>query len=185
MVVAVKKDDKITVGITVCDSLVDMTEKDLSLMENIPFWKVKGTKDCYVFAEDLTYAVDLLRYNDHIFKNITDGNSIVVDVIPKMKELLSNYSRVIDGKRWGSQLLILKGNKMFIVGNYFVVSEADDFVGLGYDTYLLGGLSEMREEDPRENILFAIRNLNRMKSRNLFPVMMFDNQTKKKKFYYQ
>lgn len=45
MVVAIKKDDKISVGITVCDSLVDMTEKDLSLMENIPFWKVKGTKD--------------------------------------------------------------------------------------------------------------------------------------------
>ena len=93
MVVAIKKDDKISVGITVCDSLVDMTEKDLSLMENIPFWKVKGTKDCYVFAEDLTYGVDLLRYNDHIFKNITDGNSIIVDVVPQIKEILTENNK--------------------------------------------------------------------------------------------
>lgn len=185
MVVAIKKDDKISVGITVCDSLVDMTEKDLSLMENIPFWKVKGTKDCYVFAEDLTYGVDLLRYNDHIFKNITDGNSIIVDVVPQIKEILGRYSRIINGKEWGSQLLIIKGNKMYTIGHYFTVSEVDNFVGLGFESYLLGGLSEMKEETPSESILFAIKNLNRMKCRNFFPVMLFDNQTKKRKLYYK
>ena len=181
MVVAIKKDDKISVGMTVSDSLIDMTDKDLSLVENIPFWKVKGVKNCYVFAEDLTFATDLLRFNDYIFKNITDGNSIIANVVPKMKELLSKYSQIIDGKEWGSQLLIIKDNKMFTIGHYFTVSEVDEFAGLGYEQYLLGGLEESRDKSLDESILFAVRNLNRMRCRNFFPLMLFDSKTKKRK----
>ena len=185
MVIAVKRDDKITVGITTSDSLVNMTEKDLVLPENIPFWKVNGTDDCYVFAEDLNYAVDLLRFNDYLFKDITDGNSIITNFIPKMKELLALHEQIVEGKEWGSQLLIVKGNKMFTVGNYFVVAEVDEFVGMGYEPYLLGALSEARDMPANESILFAVRSLNRMMRKQLFPLVIFDNQTKKKKIYYK
>ena len=185
MIIAVKKENEIVVGITVCDSLVDMTEKDLSLTDNLPFWKVKGVNDCYVFAEDLTFSTDLLRYNNHIFKNINDGNSIISDVIPKMKELLGKYSRIIDGKEWDSQLLIVVGGKLFTIGHYFTVSEIDDFTGLGFEQYLIGGLNETKEYEPKESILFAVRNLNRMRSRNFFPILLFDAKTNKKKGYYQ
>ena len=182
MVVAVKKEDKITVGVTICDSLIDMTDRDLSNIENIPFWKVK---DCYIFAEDLTYSVDLLRYNDQIFKNITDGNSIILEVVPRIKELLDKHSFVINGKEWDSQLLIVKGNKMFTIGHYFTVSEIDDFVGLGFDSYLMGSLMETSDKPADESILFSVRNLNRMKGCNLFPVTLFNTETKKRKVYYK
>ena len=52
MIVARKKDDRIMVGLSITDSWTEMTERDLVLEENIPFWKVRGEKDCYVFAED-------------------------------------------------------------------------------------------------------------------------------------
>ena len=185
MVIAVKRDDKIVVGLSACDSFINMSEKDLSLMENLPFWKVKGTSDCYVFAEELSLSVDLLRYNDYIFKNITDGNSIINNVVPKMKELLSKYSQVVDGKEWHNQMLIIKGNKLFTIGNYFTVSEADDFVAFSYEPYVIGGLSETCEKEISESILFALRSLNRTRCKNLFPIMLFDYQTKKKKFYYR
>ena len=42
MIIAVKKEDEIAVGISICDGSVNMTEKDLSLADNLPFWKVKG-----------------------------------------------------------------------------------------------------------------------------------------------
>lgn len=184
MVVAVKKNDRIGVGITVCDSLVDMTNKDLSLEENIPFWKVKGNKDCYVFAEDLTLATDLLRVNDYIFKDVTDGSSVIETVVPKMKELLSKYSRIIGKDEWDSQLLIIKNNKMFTIGHYFTVSEVDEFVGFGYEKYLLGGLEESRDKSCEESILFTVRSLNRMRNRNLFPLVLFDSKTKKRKVFY-
>ena len=181
MVIARKDGDRIVVGSTVADTLIDMTDSDLALLENIPFWKVKGEKNCYVFAEDLTFATDLLRFNDYVFKNITDGNSVITNIVPKMKELLSKYSQIINGKEWDSQLLIIKDNKMFTIGHYFTVSEVDEFAGLGYEQYLLGALEESRDRPMEESILFAVRNLNRMRSRNFFPLMLFDSKTKKRK----
>ena len=73
MFVAVKREDRVVVGITICDTYGDMTEKDLSLPDNIPFWKVKGEKNCYVCTDDINYSSDLLRYNDYVFKGVTDG----------------------------------------------------------------------------------------------------------------
>lgn len=181
MIIARKDSDRIVVGSTIADSLIDMTERDLSLSENVPFWKVKGEKNCYVFAEDLTFATDLLRFNDYIFRNITDGNSVITNVVPKMKELLSKYYQNINGKEWYSQLLIIKDNKMFTIGHYFTVREVDEFVGLGYDSYLLGGLEENKDKSLEESILLSVRNLNRMRSRNLFPLVVFDGKTKKRK----
>ena len=181
MIIARKSGDRIVVGSSVADSLVDMTERDLSLAENIPFWKVKGNKNCYIFAEDLTFATDLLRYNDYVFKNVSDGNSVISDVVPKMKELLGRYSRIIGKDEWDSQLLIIKDNKMFTIGHYFTVSEVYEFAGLGYEQYLLGGLEESRDKSLDESILFAVRNLNRMRCRNFFPLMLFDSKTKKRK----
>lgn len=184
MLIARKDGDRIVVGLTVADSFIDMTERDLSILENIPFWKVKGEKNCYVFAEDLTFATDLLRFNDYVFKNVTDGNSIITNVVPKIKELLNKYSQTIDGKEWGSQLLIIKDNKMFTVGHYFTVSEVDEFVGFGFESYLLGGLEESRDKPIEESVLFTVRNLNRMRRKNLFPLTIFDSKTKKKKVFF-
>ena len=67
MIIAIKRDGKVVVGISICDCSIDMTESDLALADNLPFWKVKGEKDCYVCTEDLTYSTDLLRYNDYVF----------------------------------------------------------------------------------------------------------------------
>lgn len=181
MVIARKEGDRIVVGSTVADTLIDMTERDLSLLENIPFWKVKGEKNCYVFAEDLTFATDLLRFNDYVFKNITDGISVIRNVVPKIKGLLRNYSQIINGKEWDSQLLIIKDNKMFTIGHYFTVSEVDEFAGLGYEPYLLGGLEESRDKPMEDGILFAVRNLNRMRNINFFPLVLFDSKTKRRK----
>ena len=98
-----------------------------------------------------------------------------------MKELLGRYSRIIGKDEWDSQLLIIKDNKMFTIGHYFTVSEVDEFVGLGYEKYLIGGLEESRDESGEESILFAVRILNRMRNRNFFPLVLFDTQTKRRK----
>jgi hypothetical protein len=185
MVIALKQDGQIAVGITVSDSFIDMAEQDLALRENLPFWKVNGTKDCYVFAEDVSLSTDLLRYNSWIFKDITDGNSIVENVVPKMRELLERYSRVLNGSEWESQLLIIKGDKMYVIGRYFTVGEMDEMAGLGFEPYLLGGLEETDGLPLKERILFAARNLNEMRRRNVFPLTIFDNKTKKSTIYYQ
>lgn len=180
MVVAIKKDDRVVVGISVGDSLIDMTENDLALYENVPFWKVKGNKNCYVFAEDMKFSTDLLRYNDYIFKDVSDGKSVIETVMPRMKELLKKYGQTTEDTKWDSRLLIVKDNKTFIVDRYFSVDEADEYVGLGYESILVGGLEESKGLPPKESILFALKTFNRARNRNIFPLVLFDTKTKKK-----
>ena len=184
MLLAVKRDNEIQVGLSVRDSLVDMTERDVSLLENIPFWKVKGVKDCYVFAEDLTYAVDLLKHSDYVFKNLTDAQSIIDSIIPKMKDLLAKHLRLLNGKEWDSQLLIVKDGKMYSIDHFFTVMEESQFVAFNYVGYLLGGLEEFDENSPIDAILFATRKLKEIKNVNMFPLVTFNTKTKKVKTYY-
>ena len=113
MIVAVKKEDRVVVGISISDSFVEMAEKDLVLTENLPFWKVDKEKDCYVCTEDLCYSTDLLRYNSHIFKGITDGKSVIENVVPKMKILFEKNVCLTSDNDWHNQMLIIKGNKIF------------------------------------------------------------------------
>ena len=181
MIVARKKDDRIVVGIITADSLVDMTSKDLVLESNLPFWKVKGVKDCYVFCEDTCFAADLLRYNDNVFKGVTDSESLIANAIPKMKNLLDKNGCFTDKNKWGSQLLVVTNNKMFIVDRYFCVLEADEYVGLGFKQYIIGALKETNDLPIEDSIIFAVRTLNRMLNRNYLPLVLFDVKTKKKK----
>lgn len=184
MLVAVKKENEVQVGVSVRDSLVDMTDRDVSLLENIPFWKVKGGKDCYVFAEDLTYAVDLLKNSDYVFKNLTDARSVIDSVIPKMKNLLDKYFRLLNGKEWDSQLLIVKDGNMYSIDHYFTVTEEPNFVAFNNTGYLLGGLEESDGDSPIDAILFATRKLKEIKNANMFPLVTFNTKTKKVKTYY-
>ena len=101
-----------------------------------------------------------------------------------LKELLGRYSCIIGKDEWDSQLLIIKDNKMFTIGHYFTVSEVDEFVGMGFETYLLGGLEENKDKPGEESILAALKSLNRMRCRNLFPLVLFDGKTKKRKVLY-
>ena len=181
MVVAVKKDVGFVVGVTGCDIMGDMSNRDLALEENVPFWKVKGAKDCYVVANDVGLGVDLLRYSDYIFKDVTDGKSVVEEVIPKMKGLLGKYGQVFNGKEWSGQLLIIKGEKMFLISPFFTVTEMEDAAALGQDTYVLGALREGCNLSAEEKVIFAMRTVEQMRGRKLFPMVLFDTKTKKRK----
>ena len=185
MIIATKKDGKVTVGVSVRDTYVDMTEKDLTLIENQPFFKVKGCDDCYVYLEDSTLSMDIFRYNDEIFKDITDGNSIITNVIPKMKKLLNKYLRTIDSKEWDSQMLIVKGDKAYVIGHYFTLCEVDDYACLGFEGYLRGGLTESKDLSPTESILFSVRSLCKMRGANFFPLIICDGSTTNRKIYYK
>ena len=100
-----------------------------------------------------------------------------------MKDFLGYNFQLIKGNKWDSRLLIVKGNKMYIIDTYFSVTEVDEMTSLGYDNCMLGALEDTKDENVEDSILSSVRNLNRLKSRCLFPLMIFDSKTKKRKFY--
>ena len=185
MVIAVKKEDRVVVGVTAADGLANMTKRDLALEENLPFWKVKGVKDCYAFSEDMNYATDLLRYNDGIFKNFTDMESLIRDVVPKMRELLKGYGMITETAGWCSTLILVKEGKAYEITPHFTVCEVEDFSTHPFEGYAMGALEESKDMPFEESILFALRKVNEIRCRNLFPLMIFDCKSKKKKVFYQ
>jgi hypothetical protein len=102
-----------------------------------------------------------------------------------MKELLGKHNLLVNDKEWHNQMLIIKGNKIFRITNYFCVSEVDDFAAMGFENYLQGSLDATSNFGPTESILMSVRNTVRLTNRLLFPITIFDNKTKKKKIYYQ
>ena len=120
-----------------------------------------------------------------MFKGISDGKSIIENVLPKMKELLSKHNQLIKNKEWANQLLIIKSGKIFRITNYFCVTEVDDYTALASESMVLGVLDNLSNKEPKESILTAIRHVGRMRNKNLFPITIFDYKTKKKKVYYQ
>jgi hypothetical protein len=184
MVVARKKDGRIVVGVTVADTLKNICADDLLHTDNLPFWKVKGVKDCYVFISESTFSTDLIRYNHQIFKNFTDGDSLITEVVPRLKELLYKHSCIKGKEEWESQMLILKDNRIYEIGNFFTVCETDSFLGLGYMPYTRGGIEQYNDKTIEESILFAVRDTEKLRGEKFFPLVVFDNKTKRSKVYY-
>lgn len=185
MVIALKDKDKVVVLSTIADVVEDISTYDMALVENVPGWKVRGTKDCFVFADSVKYAVDLLRCHNGIFKNITDGNSVIADVVPQMKELLDRYACIYNNREWDASLVVVKGNKIFTINRYFIVSEVDDFVGVGYDSYLNGALEESADIPTEDRLMFAVDHVCKMCNKSLFPLVLFDTKSQKRNVIYK
>ena len=97
---------------------------------------------------------------------------------------LAQLSQIIKDKEMDTQILIVKGNKMFTIGRFFTVSEEDRFVGLKNNQYAIGALEESSDMELEQSILFAARTVGRMRNIYNFPLLVFDNKTKKRKVFY-
>lgn len=181
MVLATKTEDAVVVGISCADSCVDMTMRDLALRENLAFWKVKGEKDCYIFVDDLKYSAEVLRLHDYIFKGIEDGESIIKNVLPKMKEILAAYDQ-ITGEEWQNSLLIVKGNRMYRISSYFCVREELNDVAFCNTSYLMGAMDSL-DITGENKLVESIRLLNKIRGTNMFPLTVFNSKTKKIKVH--
>ena len=179
MVIALKTEDRVIVATTIADVVDDIDTCDKSIQENLPYWKVRGTKDCFVFVDQLKYASDVLRFNDYIFKNITDGNSIITDVVPQMKMLLDSYACTHDGNEWDSRLVIVKGTKIYTIDRNFVVCEADEFVAHTYEYYISGAMEECADLSAEQRILFAVDHVCDIDNANIYPITLVDTKTRK------
>lgn len=180
-----KTNEGAVLGFCTRDSLIDMTERDLTLEDNVPLWKVRGEKDLYLCTGDLCFASDILRYSDSIFKGITDAQSVLKNVVPKMKELLGEASLLSKEQRWDGPLFIIKGSRVFQISPYFTVNEIESDTGVFYSNYIKGALEDAQELSPEESILYAARTTSALTGKSWFPLVIFNTKTKKKKIYYK
>ena len=184
MIIALKKEKGFLVGSSICVSSFGMTDRDLSLPENVPFFKVNGTKDCYVGTCYFRRSSDLIRYNDYIFKDVTNGESIIKNVLPKLKALLLENGQ-LKNNNWNNSLIIIKGDKIYVI-NRFLTVEEKEFAVLGSFVFL-GGVYQAQEEglDAETTIKQAVKIAERVDNRRYFPVVLTDTTTNKRKVIYK
>jgi len=184
MIIALKKGNGFLVGSSICVSSFGMTDRDLSLPENIPFFKVNGTKDCYVGTCYFSRSSDLIRYNDYIFKDVTNGESIIKNVLPKLKAFLQENGQV-KNNNWDNSLIIIKGDKIYVINRFFTVEEKE-FAVLGSYVFL-GGVYQAQEDglDAETAIKQTVKMAECIDNRKYFPVILTDTTTNKRKVIYK
>ena len=184
MVIAKKTKDGVLVGISAVDSYIDMTIDDIMLEENQHFWKISDTENMYVFASHASRAVDVLRYNDEVFKGAVSGISVVKNVVPKMKEILDKQGLLIGGKEWDNQLIIINGKSIYKISRFFVASEEETFACVPRSPYAEGAIEETKGESDEKVILSVFKTTEEMNMRRLFPVTIFDVKKEKYTVYH-
>ena len=185
MVVAVNKNNESLVAISVRREISGMKIKDALLNENLPFWKVRGVDDCYVFAESRTHSGDVIGCCTKIFKELTDEQSIVEKVIPKLKELINNETMQKKENSWDNSLIIVKGTKLYEIDSCYLVRELKDRVVSFASDYIMCAIEDADNMPVEDAILTAFRSCNKVNNRNHFPVLLFNPKTKTKKIFYK
>lgn len=180
MVVAVKKGEDIVVGISTIETYSGMTAGDKLHPDNVPCWKVSGEDDCFVFSDRSSLMVDALRYNSHIFRGITDYNSLVNKVVPKMKDFLGKMNYLLRDEDMNTELVIVKGNKLYDINFDFMVTEVDGWVSTDWQGNI-GGAYEVSKHLSAEDIVLSAYRNGVGYDYNFFPLIMFDNRSKKQR----
>lgn len=183
MLIAIKDDKEIKIGMTIKESYVNMEDADIFQKENVPYWTIKDKGICHIFADTLSFSVDLLRYKEDIFKDITDGMSIIKNVIPKIRKVLDEYLCYSGKNAWNNQLLIVKNKKMFLIDTNLIVIEVDNQIATDYEPYALGTLEEYKDLEKDKRIIESYKIIEKMRNCKLFPIMLIDPKKEKIEYY--
>ena len=183
MIIAIKREDGVSVGVSICRDCADMSVTDLTNPENIPFWKVKGNPGCYAGTANVDFSGQLIRAFDAPLKKVQGAKEIASIVVPTVREMLNDFSFVDENECWNNHLLIIKSGKVYTMTNYFVVAEVEDFwvqgsLNAGVAT---GALECTRGENAEKRIVEAFRCVERMRQNVCFPIVLIDTKTGRRK----
>lgn len=186
MVVAIKDNGRILLGVTVADISRYISDNDLINEENLPYFKVRGEADCVVCyaGAGLEVEMDVLKFNDKIFRGITDAKSILQDVVPEIKELISPYKGINKEGHMKDSVYIVKGDRLFEITRHFIVHEVD-YLAMGYEDVVIGILETVEGLSGEEKLLAVARGIYKLCTKKTFPFIIFDTKTKKRKVFYQ
>lgn len=185
MIVAVKEKDRVLLGVTIADISRYISNDDLIDEENLPYFKVRG-EDCIVCYAGcgLEIEMDVLKCNDKIFRNITDGNSILQNVIPKLKEIIAPYKGINSEGVMKYGIYIIKGDKVFYITRNFIVHDIEDFYCVGSEDLMSGIIESLPPLCGEEKILTVAREFFKLCGIRSFPFVILDSKTKKRKVFY-
>ena len=88
MLIAIKDKGTVYIAQNVSDAIADVVEDDLVLDENVPIWKIKGSRHCYAACRSAFMSADVLRNRQDLFGGINTAHDILTKTIPGIRAAL-------------------------------------------------------------------------------------------------
>ena len=177
MLIAIKENDRVVVASLITDKLKRMSCNDFVNVDN----RIVTIKDdtVYCFAMAGRYA-DMFLCDDKFFEFEVTPESIVKNFIPYMYQRIKQEKKLENTKwddpNWENALVIVKGNRIFLVTPKFYFKEESEFICSGWDTdYIYGSLEATRGEKTEDRIRKAIELYECADRSNLYPFVVVDS----------
>ncbi|MCV2231512.1 hypothetical protein N7548_01545 [Acholeplasma manati] len=144
--------------------------------ENIPFWKVKGSKNTIMAVFPSLRDADILRY-EPIHITLTYSN-LVETIIPKYNFLLKSMGRLNEEGNMNCGIYIAKNDDAYFV-------DTDETIKiLSYDnqfgsSLLTATLLAHKDNDPITRLVLSIKADCEDNFKNPFPIAILDTKTER------
>ncbi|MDD7158447.1 MAG: hypothetical protein PUH99_05600 [Firmicutes bacterium] len=182
MLIAIKDKGTVYIAQNVSDAIADVVEDDLVLDENVPIWKIKGSRHCYAACRSAFMSADVLRNRQDLFGGINTADDILTKTIPGIRAALKEKELIDKDQYWNNMLIIVKNDEIYQIDSFFVMNGIDDFVvcGRGSD-FITGGLEWEKDLPLEERIKKVVACYDRMHCDHFFPIVLLNCKTGRRK----
>ncbi len=180
MIFSINNQKEAYIALTTRDGVSFADVRDSMVIENLPFFEVKGRSGLYMLFNKFERSSEIFRYNNDIFADEISFQSIVNYTVPKMRELLDEEELLKkDGKEWTNAVLIVYKGKIYTINQYFEVFENEEYCVHGVVARIMvcGCLSSDSELSIRQRFVETIKLLKEYEGFETFPLLLFNVKT--------
>lgn len=175
---AVLKEDGVTyIALPLYSVLLNGFDKEtFKIPENLPMWKVRGSKNCIMAVTPSLRDADLLRYKK-VTSKISYTN-IVTNLIPQFKAQLKAFGRLNQDNEMNCSILIAKNDSAYLIQKNDVI-KIDSFydeVGLAV---LTPALLLYKDKKPIERLVRSLVLEGKDVYKTVFPIAILDTKNQK------
>ena len=117
--------------------LIGYTNRDLSNLNNLPFWQIEGIQNAYALTSDFYRLTDILRYTEINLEHLSTKNIQTV-VIPIYRKAIKQYFQYSNKpvESMDINIILFQNDQIFMIDRWFVVNQVQSPVCLGEYTSL-------------------------------------------------
>lgn len=148
--------------------------------DNLPFWKIKGSKNALMAGWARTRGNDAVRYQKGLFEPEINVKNLAHKTMPKLQKIMEDEELIENEKgRWLNFYYVAQGNKVYEVYHDCVI-EMEDYESIGpYCDIALSSLERTKGLDRDERLRILSRECQTLGYGALLPMAVMDTKTRK------
>ena len=180
MYIAIHDDETTYIGVTNREYITGQPE-DAIPEENLPIVRGKRGEGIMVATDGFCAAADLARDIAKKLSGKIDGERMINEIEPMVKECHEFYNQTNNGGRYKTSVLVGTKEGLYEICGGSV--SKTDFVTSDYESICKCAYLSSEGKPSVERMLYVFREAERMRNISLFPISIYDVRTGKRKIY--